>query len=64
MPSPRALRFTTDALGLVFTLATSILVIAAMAVAGQNELIMSAYSDQYIAAMAWAWFGVAYYISS
>ncbi|BEI83368.1 hypothetical protein CcaverHIS002_0312360 [Cutaneotrichosporon cavernicola] len=56
MPSPPALRITTDSLGLLFTLVTGAMAIATVCITGQHELIMSAYGNAYIAQSAWAFF--------
>lgn len=64
MPSPRALRFATDALGLLFSLATGITSLIAIMVAGYWERIMSGHSDSLVCGTTFGWVGVAYYLSS
>ncbi|BEJ06704.1 hypothetical protein CcaverHIS641_0312260 [Cutaneotrichosporon cavernicola] len=62
MPSPPALRITTDSLGLLFTLVTGAMAIATVCITGQHELIMSAYGNAYIAQSAWAFFATVFLV--
>ncbi|BEJ14206.1 hypothetical protein CspHIS471_0313800 [Cutaneotrichosporon sp. HIS471] len=63
MPSPPALRITTDSLGLLFTLVTGAMAITTVCITGQHEFIMSAYGEAYIAQSAWAFFATVFYVS-
>lgn len=64
MHSPRSLRFATDAVGLVLTLAVGAVSVAALCIAGQYERIMSGHMGALICGAAYGFFGFAYFLSS
>lgn len=64
MPSPRSLRFTTDALGLFFTVTTGIMAIVSWGTATSLECYMSAYGNEYVALISAAFVGAACSLAS